>query len=235
MTEKNLTPGQRAMIEDGLPPSVILTQEERAAAWKGQRLTKMLDVAGKARQQEKQDPGTAALVAELEAKAKAEAARKKADRKEAGIIRARQKAALNPKETDMAKKQNTAKKAPAKKAKKAAAPKAAPKKVAKKISTPKAPKLPKTPKPPAAPKVAGKPSSVDQVMALMCRPGGATMEQLVEATGIEPHPMRSKIKRCRELRGLTVDSEAYEGPSKENGGTYRILVDKLPKTSQAAE
>jgi hypothetical protein len=214
---RELTPGQRVMVEDGLPAALLLTPEERAAAWKGQRLTKMLDVASRPRQQGEQDPGTAKLIAELDAQAKAAAKQKKADRKEAGIIRARRKVRPQPEqENDMAKKTKpAAKKAPAKKVKKVAAAKPA-----------KAPK---------APKADGQPSTQDQVMALLCRPAGATMEQLVAETGIEAHAMRSKIKRCRELKGISVDSEAYEGPSKENGNVYRILVDKLPKTAQAAE
>jgi hypothetical protein len=38
------TPSQQAMVEDGLPPAAIVSPEERRAAWKGRKLTKVRDL-----------------------------------------------------------------------------------------------------------------------------------------------------------------------------------------------
>lgn len=58
---------------------------------------------------------------------------------------------------------------------------------------------------------------VEKIARMMQRKNGASMQEMVDATGIEAHPMRAKIKQVRDKLGLRT-----EAPSKENGGRYFI-------------
>lgn len=78
----------------------------------------------------------------------------------------------------------------------------------------------KATKAPSAPKAAsavsaGCPDKVQIIANLMARPEGASMEEMVAAIQIEPHPMRAKIKLVRDRLGYTTTR-----PSKENGYRY---------------
>lgn len=65
---------------------------------------------------------------------------------------------------------------------------------------------------------AGAVSDVVRKIADMMRcKGGASMAEMVAATGIEAHPMRAKIKQVRDRLGLRT-----EAPSKENGFRYFV-------------
>jgi len=176
-----LTPGQRMMVEDGLPQELILDPAERKAGWVGVKLTKPRDLKAPPKDE---DPATKALRKEIAAAD----AKKKAER----LARLKE---LTPKpakqETDMATKKPAGK--PAGK---------------------KAPKAPAAPKAtPAA--SAGRPDKVQIIANLMARPEGASMEEMVAAIQIEPHPMRAKIKLVRDRLGYTTTR-----PSKENGYRY---------------
>ncbi len=60
-----------------------------------------------------------------------------------------------------------------------------------------------------------KPNTVQVIADLMARPEGASMDEMVKAIGVEPHPMRSKIKLVRDRLGYSMTA-----PSKENGRRY---------------
>lgn len=190
-----LTRAQQLMVEDGLPADAILDPADRKNSWKGRKLTKPRDLKAPAKDE---DPATRALRKEIAAAD----AKKKAER----LARLKE---LKPKpakqENDMKK---AAKKTPPKAARKAAG-KPAPKKAPKARAAAKAA--------PAAPD--GRPVNavVQRIAAMMSRPEGASMAEMVAATGVEAHPMRAKIKQVRDKLGL-----ATEAPSKENGGRYFV-------------
>lgn len=81
-------------------------------------------------------------------------------------------------------------KSKAKKKSKPAAKKAAPKKKA------------------AAKKPAAREGTVSamEIGDFICRPEGASMAELVAQFGIEAHPMRAKIHRCRHDLGYTIET-----------------------------
>lgn len=191
-----LTPGQRLMVEDGFPQELILDPADRKAAWAGRKLTKVRDLKAPRKDE---DPATKALRKEM---AKA-AEQKKAERF------ARLKQLKTEQETKAMTK--TAKKAPAKKtaakAPKTTARKPAPKKSGKARAATANARAP-----------AGAVSDVVRKIAdMMRRKGGASMAEMVAATGIEAHPMRAKIKQVRDRLGLRT-----EAPSKENGFRYFV-------------
>jgi hypothetical protein len=65
-----LTKAQELMIADGLPAAAILTPEERAASWKGRKLSKPRDIKAPKKDE---DPTTRQLRKQLEAAEKAKA------------------------------------------------------------------------------------------------------------------------------------------------------------------
>lgn len=208
----NLTKMQQMMVEDGLPADLVIPQAERNAAWKGVRLTKPLASA----QAAPEDPGTVQLRKELEAKARAEAKKRKADRKEAAIIRARQKAALKtPQETDMttktAKKSKTAKRAPAKKvpAKPAAKPPAAPKKA----------KAPEAPAAGTRPDGLREGSMQAKMLDMVLASTGATEKEICEELGWKK--CRTTLNRVAEKVGATLAKSKEEG---RDGTVYRATL-----------
>lgn len=204
-----LMPGQRMMVEDGLPQEAILDPAERKAAWAGRKLTKVRDLKAP---RKNEDPATRALRKEM---ARAEE-RKKAERF------ARLKQLKTEQETKAMTK--TAKKAQAKKtaakAPKTTARKPAPKKSWKARAATANARAP-----------AGAVSDVVRKIAdMMRRKGGASMAEMVAATGIEAHPMRAKIKQVRDRLGLRT-----EAPSKENGFRYFVRDGGGSAPAEAAE
>lgn len=85
-----MKPSQQMMLDDGLPAGCFVNDADRAAAWKGRRLTRV--TGGTTRRQE--DPDVAAFRKEKEAAERAahrlELANRKAERREARRIRERQ-------------------------------------------------------------------------------------------------------------------------------------------------
>jgi hypothetical protein len=72
----------------------------------------------------------------------------------------------------------------------------------------------------AVPKV----DAVQMIADMMARPAGASMDEMVAATGIDAHPMRAKIKLVRDRLGYTTDA-----PCKENGYRYHATAPKPKK------
>lgn len=64
-----------------------------------------------------------------------------------------------------------------------------------------------TPKPTAA----TKPSRLDQLQQLLVRESGATIAEMVEATGWQQHSIRGAMAGALKKRGLTITSEKVEG------------------------
>lgn len=91
-------PGQKLMVEDGLPPALVVPQEARDASWRGKRVRSIAGFAP-AKPKPSADEGTLKLLAEIAARDKAQRREAKREAKERALIRSRQKA---PKETDMA-------------------------------------------------------------------------------------------------------------------------------------
>lgn len=206
--ENELTPGQRMMVEDGFPRELILDPAERKAGWVGVKLTKPRDLKAPRKDE---DPATKALRKEMARAAE----QKKAERF------ARLKQLKTEQEKSMTK---TAKNAPAKKtaakAPKTTARKPAPKKSGKARAATANARAP-----------AGAVSDVVRKIAdMMRRKGGASMAEMVAATGIEAHPMRAKIKQVRDRLGLRT-----EAPSKENGFRYFVRDGGGSAPAEAAE
>lgn len=86
----SLTVSQQMLVEDGLPPGCLISQAERAEAWKGKRLAKVKNAPPAKRKE--LDPGTAALLKEKAADEKRKKREAKAARKETAIIKKRRKA-----------------------------------------------------------------------------------------------------------------------------------------------
>lgn len=178
----DLSKGQQMMVDDGFPPELLLTQEQRKADWKGVRLTKPMDLKAKPKQE---DPATTALRKEI---AKADE-RKKAER----LARLRElREQHKPKEADMA----------AKKAKR----RAAAKKPA--ANQAKAPKQAKAAQENSRTPVVNE--VVARIAKMMQRKNGASMEEMVKETGVEAHPMRAKIKQVRDKLGLKTEAPSKD-------------------------
>ena len=74
----------------------------------------------------------------------------------------------------------------------------------------------------ARPSTANKPSTtkLGQLEALLRRPGGATIAQLVSALGWQPHSIRGAMSgSLKKKRGLTIADEKAEGKER----VYRIV------------
>jgi hypothetical protein len=176
-----------------LPAFLKIPQAERDASWKGRKLTH--PGAFKAPADQPADPSTAAFLAEIARRDREQARKKKADRKEARIITARQrasfKAALEAAKTgddDMAKK--IAKKA-AKKTARKSAPKAAKK-------TARATKSEGGVRPG---------SKLETIVGLLKRPEGCTTKQVLQATDWPSVSMPQQAKAA----GLTLKKEKVDG------------------------
>lgn len=55
------------------------------------------------------------------------------------------------------------------------------------------------------------PSRLDQLQVLLAREGGATIAQMVEATGWQQHSVRGAMAGALKKRGLTITSEKFDG------------------------
>ena len=65
-----------------------------------------------------------------------------------------------------------------------------------------------------------RPSKLDQLGALLTRPGGATLAQMTEATGWQVHSVRGAMAgSLKKGRGLTIGSDKVDGVR-----TYRATV-----------
>ena len=62
----------------------------------------------------------------------------------------------------------------------------------------------------SAPK-ARKPSRLDQLQRLITREGGASIAEMVEATGWQQHSIRGVMAGALKKRGLTITSEKVDG------------------------
>lgn len=188
-----LTPGQRMMVEDGFPAELILTDEERRAAWKGRKLTKPRDLKAPPKDE---DPATRALRKEI---ARADE-RKKAER----LARLKDLKPKQPEqETDMTTK-TTAKKAAPKAAKKPARKPAA--------KTPRKGKAAaENARTPAGARSDGlRPGSKQAMMLDMAlRPNGASEAEICQA--LDWKKCRVTLKRTAEKVGATLTTSKHDG------------------------
>lgn len=195
-------------------------QERRREYWKGRRLrsTNEMTFDGPA-DRTKKDPGTSALLAERAAQARADEKARRAAGKEARIIKARQRAKPA---ADAATQENDVKKAAKKKipAKKTLADRPRSNNRTKQAKVKPGKTLASRPRSNER-TAAGRPDVVGQIADMMAQPNGASMEEMVKATGIEAHPMRAKIKLVRDRLGYTTTA-----PSKENGYRYHAVPPK---------
>lgn len=181
-----LTPGQRMMVEDGLPAEAILDPKDRKAAWVGRKLTKVRDLKTPPKDE---DPATRALRKEMARAAE----QKKAERF------ARLKQLKTEQEKTMTK---TAKKAPAKK------PAAkAPKTTARKPAAKKAGKTPAAvdnARTPAGARPDGLREGSKQAVMLdmVLAPNGATEAEICKKLGWKK--CRVTLKRVCEKVGVTL-------------------------------
>lgn len=123
-------------------------------------------------------------------------------------------------------KKTAAKKAPPKKARATKSARTVARKAqkAESSSTRKAAKAARTPISPAASRLdpVQKTHVVDAIAKMMAGPNGASMDEMVAATGYDAHQMRSKIKLVRDRLKYTVTP-----PSKANGRRYHAERPKL--------
>lgn len=64
---------------------------------------------------------------------------------------------------------------------------------------------------PAAAAPERKPSKLDQVQDLLLRNGGATIAEIVHATGWQQHSVRGAMAGALKKRGLTISSDKIDG------------------------
>lgn len=64
---------------------------------------------------------------------------------------------------------------------------------------------------PAAVKPAKQPSKLDQVEALLLAPTGATIAEIMTATGWQQHSVRGAMAGALKKRGLTITSDKADG------------------------
>lgn len=70
----------------------------------------------------------------------------------------------------------------------------------------------------AAPASPRSPSMLDQVEALLLAPGGASIAELMAATGWQQHSVRGAMAGALKKRGLTITSEKVEGTRRYRAG-----------------
>lgn len=226
-----LSPGQRRMLEDGCPLCCLIQSDEPAEP---RRLPPSPSIqVGKI---VAEDPTTARVRAEMETAALARRERALAKKRDDEAIRKRmlrnvalvKAGVVAPEPIKIVRVVDLSRNTPA-------SPEAQPQetemaKAAKKAAKKANQKLPVTYPANRGPKRRAKSGAHTPIQrvevhvliaAMMKRPGGASMEEMVAATGIEAHPMRAKIKLVRDRLGL-----ATEAPSKENGRRYYIRAAK---------
>ena len=64
---------------------------------------------------------------------------------------------------------------------------------------------------PAAPAALKAPSRLNQLQDLLTRQKGATIAEMVEATGWQPHSVRGAMAGALKKRGLIISSQKHEG------------------------
>lgn len=201
----DLTKAQRMMVEDGAPEQVFaLTPEQRSEAWKGRKLRQTKTFADP-RPAKDEEPATKALRKELARAAMKEQAERLARLKETKASKIPAAKAATQEST-----MKNAKKSPRKAAAKPAG-KPAPKKASKSRAAAQNARTP----------AAAKRDVVQEIADLMARPNGASMDELVKATGILAHPMRAKIKLVRDRLGYTTTA-----PGKDNDYRYHAQPPK---------
>lgn len=177
----DFTKAQLMMIEDGFPASLFIDQETRRQAWKGVKLTKPRETIER---RQTEDPGTIKLLADRAAAQRAAEKKKKADRREAAIIRAKQKGipSTTKQESTMTTKTSKTDQVAALRVSRAnkKGPKAAKKAASKKSATAKArtPAKVKT----DAPKGVRPGSKLEIVVNLLKRKEGCTAAEVLTAT-----------------------------------------------------
>ena len=67
------------------------------------------------------------------------------------------------------------------------------------------------PQAPKTPAIAKTPSKLDLVEALLRRESGASIAEMVEATGWQQHSVRGAMAGALKKRGLTITSEKIDG------------------------
>lgn len=63
----------------------------------------------------------------------------------------------------------------------------------------------------AAAKPAKQPSKVDQVEAMLLKPTGASIAEIMAATGWQQHSVRGAMAGALKKRGLTITSDKVDG------------------------
>lgn len=71
---------------------------------------------------------------------------------------------------------------------------------------------------PATPATSAFPSKISQVIAQLQRPAGASLAELVEATGWLPHTTRAALTGLRK-KGHVIDKHSRDGVTSYNIGT----------------
>ena len=70
---------------------------------------------------------------------------------------------------------------------------------------------------PAQPVAAKGPSRLDQIEQLLARDGGASIAEMVEATGWQQHSVRGAMAGALKKHGLTITSEKVDGTRRYRG------------------
>ena len=65
--------------------------------------------------------------------------------------------------------------------------------------------------PPRAEPTASSPSKLDRIEALLLAPGGASVAELIAATGWQQHSVRGALAGALKKRGLVITSDNDEG------------------------
>lgn len=162
-----------------LPIALRIPQDQRREAWKGRRLTRPATTT--APQRRTDDPGTARLLAELAAKAKAAAKAQKASRKEAAIIRNRRKVPKPEQETTMKKPVKKTARKTAKTTRKATATRKPAAKKARSARKGPASKPRAASSAPATAKAIRPGSKLETIAGLLTRPEGCTTADVMTA------------------------------------------------------
>ena len=73
------------------------------------------------------------------------------------------------------------------------------------------------------------------VVGLLSRPEGATLDQIVAATGWQPHSARGFIAGAAKKKlGLNVTTERVTGPDRKKATVYRIAAHEAPPLASTA-
>ena len=81
-------------------------------------------------------------------------------------------------------------------------------------------KKPRTPTRASRSRTAGK-TKLDQLTALLARPRGASLAEMVAATGWQAHSVRGALSGALKRRGLEIASEKIDGVRRYRSGPAR--------------